>query len=207
MDIKLSQITRDGHCLYNAIMEGMINKQLAIPSKWLTLNSWERGQSMRQTLTKFCNGGYRILALYTPLRKILDSQGDGDKTLFEEMLHRIQHGEYGQDSERELMALKFNITIRVYDGYSKRWIVNQEADPNGNRVITIIWDRTSTHYNLLIPEGEVSSRTDPGNYKTLLAAVLYRYHIFLKLKGTNINPFHYSKIKQNAMSGTKMWKR
>ena len=70
------------------------------------------------------------------------------------MLYRIQHGEYGQDSERELMALKFNIIIRVYDGYSKCWIINQEADPNGHRVITIIWDRTYTHYNLLIPEGE-----------------------------------------------------
>ena len=30
--------------------------------------------------------------------------GDGTKTLFEEMLHCIKNGKYGQDSERELMA-------------------------------------------------------------------------------------------------------
>ena len=40
---QIVQIHRDGHCLYNAIMEGMINKQLAFPSRWLMLNSWERG--------------------------------------------------------------------------------------------------------------------------------------------------------------------
>ena len=34
------------------------------------------------------------------------------------MLKRIQNGRYRQDSERELMALKYNITVRVYDGFS-----------------------------------------------------------------------------------------
>lgn len=70
------------------------------------------------------------------------------------MLYRIQNGKYGQDSERELMNLKYNITVRVYDGFSNCWIVNQEADPQDDRMIMIIWDRISTHYDLLIPEGD-----------------------------------------------------
>lgn len=68
------------------------------------------------------------------------------------MFHRIENGKYDQNSERELLALKY-ITIRVYDGFSNCWIVNQEADPKGDIVILIIWDRNSTHYDLLIPEG------------------------------------------------------
>ena len=48
---QIVNIKRDGQCLYNAIIEGMIHKQLAIPSAWLTLNSWERGKHMRQILT------------------------------------------------------------------------------------------------------------------------------------------------------------
>ena len=77
------------------------------------------------------------------------------------MLSRIQKGRYGQDCERELIALKYNLTVRVYDGFSKRWIVNQDVDPKDDRVIMIIWDRSSTHYDLLIPEGEdiVESRS------------------------------------------------
>ena len=68
---------------------------------------------MRQILTKFCYSGYHLLALYGLLRKIIDSKGDCNKTLFEEMLYRIETGKYGQDSERELMALKYNITVRL----------------------------------------------------------------------------------------------
>ena len=54
------------------------------------------------------------------------------------MLHRISNGNYGQDSERELIALKHNIIIRVYDASSDRWIVNQEVQPVGERVISIL---------------------------------------------------------------------
>lgn len=34
------------------------------------------------------------------------------------------------------------------------WIGNREVDPKGDRVITITWGRNSTHYHLLIPEGD-----------------------------------------------------
>ena len=68
------------------------------------------------------------------------------------MLHRIINQKYGQDSERELIALKHNVTIRVYDASSNRWIVNQEVDPVAKRVVSILWDRNTTHYDLLIPE-------------------------------------------------------
>ena len=70
------------------------------------------------------------------------------------MLYRIIKGEYGQDSERELMSLNYNITVRVYDEHSNCWIVNREDDPKGDRVISIMWDRKSAHYDLLIPEGD-----------------------------------------------------
>ena len=92
----------DGHCLYNAIIEGIINRQHAIPSAWLTLNSLERGQYMKQTFTKLCNYGYQILPLYAGLREILTTQGNGTRTLFEETFHRIKNGKYRQVSEREL---------------------------------------------------------------------------------------------------------
>ena len=70
------------------------------------------------------------------------------------MLHRISNGNYGQDSERELIALKHNIIIRVYDACSDRWVVNQEVQPVGERVISILWNRNTSHYDLLILEGD-----------------------------------------------------
>ena len=77
------------------------------------------------------------------------------------MLTRIANGKYRQDSERELMATRYNITIRVYDAHANCWIVNREADPHGDRVIAILWDGDSSHYDLLIPEGDdfVSNRS------------------------------------------------
>ena len=77
------------------------------------------------------------------------------------MLNRISTGKYGQDSERELIATRYNIIIRVYDAYANRWIVNRDVDPKGDRVIAILWNRISTHYDLLIPEGDdfVSNRS------------------------------------------------
>ena len=84
---------------------------------------------MRQTLVKLCKNGYHFLSTYGRLREILAAQGDGNESLFTEMLHRISNGKYGQDSERQLIALKHNIIIRVYDASSGCWIVNQEAHP------------------------------------------------------------------------------
>ena len=46
-------------------------------------------------------------------------------------------GKYGQDSERELMAIRDGIIVRVYDACAHRWIVNGIADPKGERVIAI----------------------------------------------------------------------
>ena len=69
------------------------------------------------------------------------------------MLNRIANGKFGQDSEREFMASRYNITIRVYDAHANCWIVNREADSLGDRVDAILWDRASSHYDLLIPEG------------------------------------------------------
>jgi hypothetical protein len=41
------------------------------------------------------------------------------------------------------------------------WIVNRDVDPKGDRVIAILWGRISTHYDLLILEGDdfVSNRS------------------------------------------------
>ena len=64
------------------------------------------------------------------LSDILANQGGSTESLFQEMLNRIANGKYGQDSERELMASRYNITIR----------------PHGDRVIAILWDRASSHY-------------------------------------------------------------
>ena len=44
----------------------------------------------------------------------------------------------GQDGEQELIALKRNIIIRVYDASCNCWIVNQEAHPKGERVISLL---------------------------------------------------------------------
>ena len=40
-------------------------------------------------------------------------------------------------------------------------------------------------------------RTDPGNYKILLAAVLYRYNLFPESIGTWINPFPFEQRQRN----------
>ena len=61
---QLVPIERDGNCLFSAIMDGMINQQLQIPSNWVTQDNWARGQSMRTTLVRLCNGGYQVLARY-----------------------------------------------------------------------------------------------------------------------------------------------
>ena len=154
-------IARDGNCLFNAIMDGMINRQLHIPSAWVTQDTWTRGQSMRKDLISLCKMGYKTQSKYEHLRETLAAQGDGDGSLFKEMFYRISTGKYGQDSERELIATRYNIIIRVYDAYENRWIVNRDANPKGDRVIAIFWDRISTHYDLLIPEGDdfVSNRS------------------------------------------------
>ena len=70
------------------------------------------------------------------------------------LVSHIFSGKYGQDSERALIATRYNITVRVYDAYAHRSIFNSAADPSGERVIAIRWDRISTHYDLLIPEGD-----------------------------------------------------
>ena len=88
------------------------------------------------------------------MRETLAVKGDGKKSLFQEMFTRISTGKYGQDSERELIATRYNIIVRVYDAHAHRWIFNSAADPSGERVIDIRWDRISTHYDLLIPEGD-----------------------------------------------------
>ena len=72
------------------------------------------------------------------MRELLAAQGDGHESLFEEMLGTITIGEYGEESERELMASTYNIVIRVHDAFANRWIVNQEANPKSNRVIAIL---------------------------------------------------------------------
>ena len=50
------------------------------------------------------------------------------------------------------MAIRYGITVKVYDACAHRWIVNGTADPKEERVFAIRWDRLSTHYDLLIPE-------------------------------------------------------
>ena len=98
---QLVKIERDENCLFNAIMDGMINHQLQIPFTWVTQDNWTRGQSMRTTLVRLCNGGYRVLARYKHLRETLEAKGDGGNSLFQEMFIRISTGKYGQDSKRE----------------------------------------------------------------------------------------------------------
>ena len=68
---QIVNIKRDGQCLYNAITEEMIHKQLAIPSARLTLNSWERGQHMRYILIKLCKNGYQFSTRYARSEKFL----------------------------------------------------------------------------------------------------------------------------------------
>ena len=147
-------IAKDGNCLFNAIMDGMIHQQLQIPSAWVTQDTWTRGQSMRTSLVQLCNSGYRVLPKYKHLRETLSVKGDGKKSLFQEIFTRLSTNTKGQDSERALIATRYNITARVYDAYAHRWIFNSAADPSGERVIAIRWARISTHYDLLIPEGD-----------------------------------------------------
>ena len=90
---QIVSIAKDGNCLFNIIMDGLINLQLSIPSAWVTL--------------------------------IHGSE--------EEMVHRITNGKYGQHSERELMVLKYNITIRVYDAFAGQWIVKDNFVLNRSR--------------------------------------------------------------------------
>ena len=109
---------------------------------------------MRNDLMKLCNNGYRVHSRYKHWRETLAARGNGNESSFGEMLYRISNGKYGQGSERELIATRYNIIIRVYDAYANRWIVNRDVDPNGDRVIAILWDRISTHYDLLNSEGD-----------------------------------------------------
>ena len=112
---QIVSIAKDGNCLFNAVMNGMINLQLPIPSAWVTLNTWEQGQLMRKNLIKSCNSGYKVLSQYSCPGELLATRGDNQESFLEEMAHRITNGKYRQDSEREPMASKFNITICVYD--------------------------------------------------------------------------------------------
>ena len=66
---------------------------------------------MRKSLIKLCNKGYKVLSQHRCLREFLAAQGDSQESYFEEMVHKITNGKYGQDSERELMASKYNIII------------------------------------------------------------------------------------------------
>ena len=81
---QLIPIERDGNCLFSAIMDGMINQQLQIPSTWVTLDNWNRGQAMRKNLVMLCNGGYRLLARYKNLRETLEAKGDAGNSLFQD---------------------------------------------------------------------------------------------------------------------------
>ena len=100
---------------------------------------------MRTTLVRLCNGGYRVLLRYKHLREILEAQGNGGNSLFLEMFIRISTGKYAQGGERELVAIRYDITVKVYNAYAHRWIVNGTADTKEERVIAIRWDRMYNH--------------------------------------------------------------
>ena len=102
------------------------------------------------------------------------------------MRNRIANGKYGQDSERELMATKYNITIRVYDAHAYCWIVNRKTDPLGDRVIAILWDGASSHYDMLILEGDnvVSNRS--RQLQSILSRCSIQSHALLQLPQENL---------------------
>ena len=95
-------------------------------------------------------------------------RGEGETHYFRRRSSESRQG-HSCDSERELMAIRYGITVKVYDACAHRWIVNGTADPKEDRAIAIQRDRMSTHYDLLIPEEDASALNRSRQLKHILS--------------------------------------
>ena len=50
------------------------------------------------------------------------SEPNKERTLFQDMVDRLQKGEHGQQSELALIACKYNVEIIVFENGTQQWI-------------------------------------------------------------------------------------
>ena len=53
------------------------------------------------------------------------SEPNKERTLFQDMVDRLQKGEHGQQSELALIACKYNVEIIVFENGTQQWITNR----------------------------------------------------------------------------------
>ena len=52
----------------------------------------------------------------------LKNEQNKEQTLFQDMVDRLQKGEYGQQSKLALIACKYNVEIIVFENGTQQWI-------------------------------------------------------------------------------------
>jgi len=131
----------DGHCLYHSVLGALKHMNIQLPEV-------DTYQKLRAELLKTCRTDWHENPKYSTMREGLSARGENGKTLFDDMVRRLESDDYGHGSEIDLMSLKYGLTIRIYDGTTNKWI--GEVDPSGDKVISLLYVN-NIHYDWLKP--------------------------------------------------------
>ena len=71
----------------------------------------------------------------------LKNEQNKEQTLFQDMVDRLQKGEYGQQSELALIACKYNVEIIVFENGTQQWIQKPTETRQQKHVIALRWCR------------------------------------------------------------------
>ena len=148
-------IPRDGHCLFLACIEAMAHNRLPLPPAWLSIARQEQHRHMRKALLNTCEKEFHTDHKYSSMHgglfatSELKNEQNKEQTLFQDMVDRLQKGEYGQQSELALIACKYNVEIIVFENGTQQWIQKPTGTRQQKHVIALRWCRDSIHYDWL----------------------------------------------------------
>ena len=112
----------------------MAHNRLPLPPAWLSIARQEQHRHMRKALLNTCEKEFHTDHKYSSMHgglfatSELKNEQNKEQTLFQDMVDRLQKGEYGQQSELALIACKYNVEIIGF----RKWHSTMDTKTNGN---------------------------------------------------------------------------